>query len=302
VLRREIGTLTNMKRRLEAQLRRAVAAGDSQAARDIADRIKSVADEIAEGFTSLVETIREKVKAELQEALDRAQMFADRAANFASAIQQMFRNLEISQKLKGTYDTAAGQKERQDYINQRIVPALFLQYAELQKAYGRAVKAGDTTAAQQLQLAMLQIIGDIGQAQLDAQEQIADSTSETADNTADNSALLAALEEKLRIANETIRIQRGAFDVFQGPGDINTGGRYALDVAKGRETGTPGPGLGLSYDAQGNLVGDGGTTVIVNANSLVPADTASLLAIGEAASKGFSLQGARVSPREQVSL
>lgn len=142
----------------------------------------------------------------------------------------------------------------------------------------------------------------------------ADTGSSAGDESGDVQAQLAQATQRAETLAETVRLQRGAFDVFGGPGDIGAGAQYGLRAAA-NPAGTPegtGPGLGLRIvnTSSGVAVVDSAgqrvaldqlvPRVTVNAHSLVPADSKSLRTIGEVASSAFGQQGYVPSMRETV--
>jgi hypothetical protein len=122
------------------------------------------------------------------------------------------------------------------------------------------------------------------------------------DTSADTQAQLDQALGRENVEKETNRLLRGAFDVFQGPGDIGAGALTALRAAANPwSTEGPGPGLGLKLDDKGRLVHVAtptGPQIIVQ--TLHPGDSRTLDAIARAANAGNSQAGYVTAPRAGV--
>jgi hypothetical protein len=89
-------------------------------------------------------------------------------------------NLELREKLGGSFDTDAGRKSRADYITQKVVPGLQSDLSDLESQRQSAILKGNEVLAGLIAEAIAQKQNDILQAQLDAQDLIAQNTGDTA--------------------------------------------------------------------------------------------------------------------------
>lgn len=138
---------------------------------------------------------------------------------------------------------------------------------------------------------------------------------------ADVQAQLDQANQKVAALEEFRRSSQSAFSVFQGPGDIGAGAVSAHEAARNPYgPGPAGPGLGLELRDDGRVYpigggspvsdpfagggagGGGGVSIVQNFHSPIPATSAQLDQIGRAATAGISGQGARIAPREKVSV
>lgn len=105
-----------------------------------------------------------------------AQQIVDQAGHRFTMADLGYQGLQLRERLAKTYDTAAGQAERQTYVTQQLIPQLQGQLAALQAQLAVAQQQGDQVLADQVAEAIAGKQNDILQAQLDATEQVATNT------------------------------------------------------------------------------------------------------------------------------
>lgn len=145
------------------------AVGDVNGWRQAVQDAASAAVDLANAQADAADLLREAAAREAQDRVD--------AATHGRTMTDLgLQRLELEQQLIGTHDTAGGALGRADFIRQQILPAIQAEVDALLAQQQAAQAAGDSQLALQIGEAVYAKQNEVLQAQLDAQQQIADNT------------------------------------------------------------------------------------------------------------------------------
>lgn len=99
-----------------------------------------------------------------------AQDAVDAASHTGRMSSSGLRNLELTQRLEGTYDSAGGAQGRADFIRTTIIPAILGELSALIAQQADAQAAGNSALAKQIAEAIADKTGDSLQAEIDARD------------------------------------------------------------------------------------------------------------------------------------
>lgn len=102
--------------------------------------------------------------------------------------------------------------------------------------------------------------------------------------------------------SQSLGVSEAAFRVFNGSGDIGSGGPFAFGAAISGTAAADAIAAGRPGSSPSSEGGSSGPTVNVYASSLVPGDSKSLAAVGNAAAAGFGQQGSNQTPRTALGI
>lgn len=139
----------------------------------------------------LAQTLAEIAELLKQAVLGDAARFVEDASHATRMEQLSYEGLQTQQRLAGNFDDVASQITRRDFILNQIIPKLQDELNALVQQQTAAQQEGDKNLAQQIAEAIVGKQNEILQAQLDAQEQTAQNTSDTADALKELSGSLA---------------------------------------------------------------------------------------------------------------
>lgn len=162
-----VPSLQGQRGALEGQLAAAQQTGDVAGVRAATLALQANGNDLANALGDAAQALRDAATQAAQEAVDSASS----QTNLAGAGLQ---RLELEQRLAGTYE--AGGAARAQYITANVVPALQAELTALKEQERVAREQGDAAALRQTIEAEAAKSNEILQAQLDAQEQIADNT------------------------------------------------------------------------------------------------------------------------------
>lgn len=153
---------------LQAQYQAAVGASDPNAS-SIYTQMLGAGNAIGSAMADIAELMRQAAEKAAQDLVD--------AATHETTMRNLaLQNLELQQRIAGTYE--GGAQQRADFITQQVIPALQAELNALQNQQAVAQQQGDAELARQIAEAIAQKQNDILQSTLDATEEIADNTSQ----------------------------------------------------------------------------------------------------------------------------
>lgn len=158
-----IGQLEATRKGIADQIEQIKKGGVSKKERAKLARLRGMMEDVTD-------TIAEHIRAILQ-AAEEAVASAAFAHNMADLGLQ---HLELEQQLAGTFETHEAKVARANYINSQIIPTLQAEEAALNAKLAAAREAGDTELARQVAEEIAAVQNGILQAQLDAQELMAE--------------------------------------------------------------------------------------------------------------------------------
>jgi cell wall-associated NlpC family hydrolase len=156
---------------------------DENAVNQLIEQIQGMTTDILSAQADAADLIRQAAEASKQAAEAAAQAAVDSARHGETMANLGLDTLGLQQQIAGTYDTAAGQQARANYIRSVIIPQMQNVVGGLQGQLAVAQQQGDATLADQIAEAIAQQQNGILQEQLDAMNVVADNTAPLQDFT-----------------------------------------------------------------------------------------------------------------------